>query len=242
MREIDYCFALGNIGVMEKKICPPQALKDSVSLSSREIFLKLREYFFLPWDYKEDERFLEEVFLKEKKFLENICFFLLPQEHLRGLLKEIFVPRDWPIFPQEPWGLTRQALGLYLKSLNIINHLRASFYNLEGQFYNFPGAEDFQTMLEKKDFLSLEDNLRKFYSEAKMLLEKNKNYLLEFLIKRFLLEFLEEKKRVLLGPQIVFWFYLAKNLNLDVCKFLIMGKFYNLREEILKEAIERVYG
>ena len=88
----------------------------------------------------------------------------------------------------------------------------------------------------------ISDIIKKFYLEAADIVEKRRMHLLKFLIDKYLIDFFEGHKRLLLGPQIVFWYFIVKKVNLDMSKFLIMGKFYSLKEKFLEEALSVLYG
>lgn len=243
MRERKYSFSLGRIAVLEKKLTEHQVFIQLLDSSLKDTFLRLRDYFFSRGDFKEEADFLKEIFQKEKSMLKEICLFLLQDDDLKYFLENIEKSALLCRLSKDTsWDFLKDFAAFYQDLLNIVIFLRAKTYNLERDFYESSERDFLIKSLEKKDFLMLKEDLKKFYLLAEDLIKREENFLIDFLLGKFLQKFLEERRKELLGPQIIFWFYFAKSLNLEISKFLILGKFYGLNREILKRPLDLVYG
>jgi len=237
MRDWDYGFATGKIASLEKKIAPPQFLESLLELPLEMAFQRVREGFFLPWEYKNNDAFLESIFVKEEMILKETCLILLKDSYLRSIFEDIEKP-DNLLEKAEKSIFFQEFLRLYFNVLNTIIFLRIRTYNLKEEFYDYKNKEILLRRLEREDFIALGELTKQFYFEAKDIIVSKRNYLLEFLKEKYFIKFFEIKKVNLLSPNLVFWYYFAKKLNLKISNFLILGKFYDLNKTILKRVIE----
>jgi hypothetical protein len=242
MKSCDYGFALGKIGVLETKIVMPSLFEEISNLPLEEAFWRLKESFFLPHHFEAAAQFLEDIFKKEESALIDICQSLLKEEDAKDIFIQLDKPDELVKKLAEKEDSLKEFFKFYLDVLNVLAILRVKSYNLKKDFYSYKEGEFLVRSLEKGDFIGFTENIKKFYFEAKKIIESKEMYLLDFLKDKYVVKFLEEKKRELLGRDIVLWYYFAKGINLGISKFLIMGKFYNLRQEILKRAIDVVYS
>ncbi|UCG34634.1 MAG: hypothetical protein JSW17_03835 [Candidatus Omnitrophota bacterium] len=242
MRKWDYGFALGQIGVLEKSILPREILEETLSLSSQETFLRLKEGFSRGYEYRREYDFLEEVFEKEEGALKELASFLLKEETAINILKGLDNPQVLEKAQISLESFLEGFLRFYFDILNTLIFLRIKKHNLKEDFYEHNGCQELLNILEKEDFIRLNPSIKNFYYQAKKLIEEGQDYLLEFLKERFLVEFLKEKKKKLLGEEVVFWYYFAKRINLKVTKLFVLGKLCTLKTEKLKRALGVAYG
>jgi len=242
MSEWDYGFALGEIGVLEKSILPPEILDETLGLSFEETFSRLKEGFSRSYEYKREYDSLEEIFEKEEGILRETAAFLLKEETAINILKGIDNPQSLEKAQLELNRFLKDFLRFYFDILNTIIFLRIKTHNLKEDFYEYQGSQELLSILEKEDFIRAKAAIKKFYYQAKKIIEKGQDYLLDLLKERFLVEFLSEKKKKLLGEEVVFWYYFAKRINLKVTKLFVLGKLAALKTEKLKRTLEVAYG
>ncbi|GEM_PF-2662444 len=245
MNQSTISFALGKIGILEKTLVSPSLLEEIVKLNLGEALSKIKDTFLCQENLKRENLYWEEIFIREGEMLKEICQQLLPQEELRGFFQEVENPYSLVEFLQKGGKYQKdlkEFIKFYLIILDILNFLRIKTYQLKEEYYLDGDKFRLPQDLERRLFFALNPKTKPFFQEAEEILKREKNYLLHFLMKKYLVGFWEEKKKELLSLGIIFWFYFAKKLNLEVIKFIIGVLDYSLDREKAKEVIKVVYG
>jgi len=245
MNQSTISFALGKIGILEKTLVSPSLLEEIVKLNLEEVLLKLKDTFLYQEALKKRDIYWEEIFIREEKMLKEICQQLLPQEESREFFQRVESPQSLrELIPKSGKYQKdlKEFIEFYLIILDILNFLRIKAYQLKEEYYLDRDKFRLPQDLEKKIFFAFNPKTKVFFQEAEEILKREKNYLLHFLMRKYLVEFWEEKKRELLSSGIIFWFYFAKKLNLEVIKCIMGALDYSLDREKVKEVIKVVYG
>ncbi len=216
----DYSFSLGRIGALEKKLISPEYFYEILKFDFPEGLSKLRDKFF--GDLKDFED-IDMFFLKEEDYLyENLEVLL--EEKLRIFLKKAF------------------DLNFISKNLNLLNSEYLKKYFLLSVKLENALLDLRRKYLGIKKDLNLRDFPSSFIKEAQSLIDEGKIYLLHFLKIRFLLRFLEEFKKNLLGAEIVFWYFFNKKFQYDILKFIIICKMRKIEINKIKNVLEVSFG
>jgi hypothetical protein len=240
MKEINYSFSLGRIAVLEEKIIPRSLLEELLTLNLGDALYRVRDYLFSPV-HIESIWAWEEKIEEEREILKSVCSELVQEE-----LKNFFQIIDDPLSLVNTFfkhNFLEEFKDFYLSMLNTSNFLRIKFYGLKEEYLAKKRYAQLISDLEKKEpFTPLESrDIKDFYLEAEGILKKEENYLLIFLIDKYLIQFWEKRKR-LLGPEIIFWYFFAKKVNLGVLNFLMECVAYSLDKEKTRKVINLIYG
>lgn len=243
MNEISWSFSLGKIGVLEKTLIPSSLLAEILNLSLEQALERVKDYFFIPETSRIESWAWEEKFLAQESYLEEVCQDLVKEEELKDCLKNFSCPQKLEDKVRKYKNVqAKEFVEFYFNLLNTINFLRIQFYGLKPGYWAVNDKELIRN-LERKSFFLYGDQLKNFYFQGEDILKKEKNFLLHFLLHKYIVKFWERwKEQTLLGGAVVCWYFFAKKLNLDTLKFCLVAVAYDLDRDNPKEVLNLVYG
>lgn len=235
IKDCDYSFVVGVIAGLEEKIMSPELLKNIIEMSLNEGLSRVKETFL--GEYTLENKELEIIFEQEESLLRELC-------------KSLFTERDLDYFIEQridkvfSLGLRRREFkefaSLYADIINISWLVRKEKFNLKERY--FDGSINTVRAVANNYFVGISDLVRKFYLECREVIEKEENYLVDFLILRILKEYLSFLRRSWQTDTMVLWYYFSKLLNLRVVKFIILGKYYGVEKNVFHRLLEKTYG
>ncbi len=244
MGRYSYAYPLGVVSCLEKRLAPSKVFFDILSYNLERLLSEIKPYFFQGLTfYQSIEEF--EVFLEREEKVLNIL--------IREWIKEALFKSFLDFFKYQPVKETQLKSFPYLLNLfklridlyNIIFSLRAGYLNknFSPHFFGFLSKEEIKDLLNEDKTLKVrKPEYFPFFYSARSFLKDDVYFLLDFLPFGFLRKRLEGAKKIILGPERIFYFYFLKRLQDKIMKVIVSSKLYNLEEERVKKILEVVYG
>ncbi|MCM8791818.1 MAG: V-type ATPase subunit [Candidatus Omnitrophica bacterium] len=244
-----YTFAVGKIRALENLLLKDADFQQLINLDFYEAikFLSRNRYYgekFLRLNSSEEiESFLDE----KERDLESLIAKLMIESEVFELLKEFF------LYPQRisekidllKYKFLKDYFRHYTDLLNIkrLLSLEDKKEFLEGGFISqkiflklaLKSKEEIAFFFKNTPYVHIvEDGLAYYKKEGTFLY-------LETLIRNFLIEFIRPQKYNPFGLEPLFAYYLARINELNLIRFILIGKLLNLEKEFLNKGLNNTY-
>lgn len=243
MKRTDFAYSVGAVSCLERKLIPPKLFFDILPLSLEKVFLEIKPYFFGSLEFLQSIEEIEVFLDREKKILDTLIGEWLNKVLLKFFLN-FFEYKEVDEDSLRDFPLLSDIFKLKTDFYNIIFSLRADYLNKSflPKFSGYLSQEELNLLFKQDRLLKIKRQKQfEFFNLASSLKDKE-YFLLDFLTIGFLRREVFEFKKVILGPERVFYFYFLKIVQDKISKVILSSKLYNLEEERLKKILEVVYG
>jgi V/A-type H+-transporting ATPase subunit C len=255
---LDYAFAVGRVRAREKNLVRRNVFDKAAEEGD---FPSAIRTIFSAGDFSEglgdvaDTKALDEYLERERQRLRALLDALLRDDDIMGVLDEDEQPKSaWERARDSGSSFIRDYVRHRIDLANIKIYCRVRYsgaaperllqlvspggYLDETMFLHTPGLS-FSEIAEKLR----STHYHKLWSEAIEALEKRETFVaLERGIEDFLMSYLQQAKRIVLGPEPVFAYGLAKKRELSLLRLVGAGKLVDVPPGILKERISATYA
>ncbi|MBL7081788.1 MAG: V-type ATPase subunit [Candidatus Omnitrophica bacterium] len=211
----DYAYAVARVRSLETSLIPEEIFKEAQEAADLEEAKRIIFEFSGKEQLREIENSLQlEGFLrKEKDELNQEINGLLDDEELSSALK----------------GISRGFEEAKLSMQKVNNEFLLRFFQHILELYKLSSG------LRKKEEVSLPLAYSDLKKEAHEYTEKKDSYLLlEKLKSQFLLRYLQQARYITFGPEPVISYYFHKLNQLNLLRWIILGKINKIPEEQLE--------